>query len=116
MKLEEMQAAAERVAELMKLLANKNRLLVLCQLAEGEKSVGELARSLGVREPAMSQQLAVLRREGLVRPRRNAQTIYYALAREDVRRLMEFLYAIYCGDDAAEGESKRDVVTDPPER
>ena len=114
MKLEEMQAAAERVAELMKLLANKHRLLVLCQLVEGEKSVGELARSLGVREPAMSQQLAVLRREGLVRPRRNAQTIYYALAREDVRRLMEFLYATYCGD-AAEGEGKRDVVADPSE-
>jgi DNA-binding transcriptional ArsR family regulator len=51
----------------------------------------------------MSQQLAVLRREGLVRPRRDAQTIYYALARDDVRRLMEFLYATYCGDAADEG-------------
>jgi len=98
-----MEPAAERVAELMKLLANKHRLLVLCQLAEGEKSVGELARLLGVREPAMSQQLSVLRREGLVRPRRDAQTIYYALARDDVRRLMEFLYATYCGDAADEG-------------
>ena len=48
----------------------------------------------------MSQQLSVLRREGLVRPRREAQTIYYALARDDVRRLMEFLYATYCGDAA----------------
>jgi len=64
MKLQQMEAAAERVSELMKLLANKHRLLVLCQLAEGEKSVGELARLLGVREPAMSQQLSVLRREG----------------------------------------------------
>jgi DNA-binding transcriptional ArsR family regulator len=103
MKPEEMQAAAERVAELMKLLANKHRLLVLCQLAEGEKSVGELAGLLGMREPAMSQQLSVLRREGLVRPRREAQTIYYALARDDVRRLMEFLYVTYCGDAADEG-------------
>jgi DNA-binding transcriptional ArsR family regulator len=103
MKLEDMELAAERVSELMKLLANKHRLLVLCQLAEGEKSVGELARLLGVREPAMSQQLSVLRREGLVRPRRDAQTIYYALARNDVRRLMEFLYATYCGDAADEG-------------
>ena len=103
MKLEEMQVAAERVAELMKLLANKHRLLVLCQLAEGEKPVGELARLLGVREPAMSQRLAVLRREGLVRPRRAAQTIYYALARDDVRRLMEFLYATYCSDPAVIG-------------
>ena len=111
MKLQEMEVAAERVAELMKLLANKHRLLVLCQLAEGEKSVGELARLLGVREPAMSQQLAVLRREGLVRPQREAQTIYYSLARDDVRRLIEFLYATYCGDLAAQG-AKRDVVLD----
>jgi DNA-binding transcriptional ArsR family regulator len=104
MKVEGMELAAERVSELMKLLANKHRLLVLCQLAEGERSVGELARLLGVREPAMSQQLAVLRREGLVRPRREAQTMYYALARDDVRRLMEFLYATYCGDAAGQGD------------
>jgi DNA-binding transcriptional ArsR family regulator len=104
MKYYEMEPAAERVSELLKLLANKHRLLVLCQLADGEKSVGELARLLGVREPAMSQQLAVLRREGLVRPRRDAQTIFYGLARADVRRLMEFLYATYCGDAAGEGD------------
>jgi DNA-binding transcriptional ArsR family regulator len=115
MKLEDMKVAAERVSELMKLLANKHRLLVLCQLAEGEKSVGELARLLGVREPAMSQQLAVLRREGLVRPRRQAQTIHYALARDDVGRLMEFLYATYCGDAVAQGEN-HDVVLDIAER
>jgi DNA-binding transcriptional ArsR family regulator len=110
MKLQGMEAAAERVSEFMKLLANKHRLLVLCQLAEGEKSVGELARLLDVREPAMSQQLSVLRREGLVRPRREAQTIYYALARDDVRRLMEFLYATYCGDAAAQGVAHQDGV------
>jgi ArsR family transcriptional regulator, virulence genes transcriptional regulator len=109
MKLSDMERAAERVAELLKLLAHKHRLLVLCQLAEGEMSVGELARRLGVREPAMSQQLAMLRREGLVRPRREAQTIYYALARDDVRRLIEFLYATYCGPAAAEGEIDHDL-------
>jgi ArsR family transcriptional regulator, virulence genes transcriptional regulator len=110
MHLEDIQAAADRVSELMKLLANKHRLLVLCQLAEGEKSVGELARLLGMREPAMSQQLAVLRREGLIRPRREGQTIYYGLARDDVRRLMEFLYATYCGEGAGKGDG--DVGTD----
>jgi DNA-binding transcriptional ArsR family regulator len=103
MQLQDMEAAAARVSEIMKLLANKHRLLVLCQLVEGEKSVGELARLLSVREPAMSQQLAVLRREGLIRPRREAQTIYYELARDDIRRLMEFLYATYCGDAAGPG-------------
>ena len=64
----------------------------------------------------MSQQLAVLRREGLVRPRRAAQTIYYALARDDIRRLMEFLYATYCGDAAAQGEASSHVVPEPAER
>ena len=103
MKPTDMAAAAERVSEIMKLLANKHRLLVLCQLVEGEKSVGELARLLGVREPAMSQQLAVLRREGLVRPRREAQTIFYELARDDIRRLMEFLYTTYCGNAEGQG-------------
>lgn len=112
-----MEEVAERVSELMKLLANKHRLLVLCQLAEGEKSVGELARALGVREPAMSQQLAVLRREGLVRPRRAAQTIYYALARDDVRRLMEFLYATYCGPaTAGQGDENDDSRLDAGQR
>jgi DNA-binding transcriptional ArsR family regulator len=115
MNIGEMEQAAEQVAELMKLLANKHRLLVLCQLAEGEKSVGELARLLGVREAAMSQQLSVLRRVGVVRPRRAAQTIYYALARDDVRRLMEFLYATYCGDAAIQGEAHH-VVPDAVER
>lgn len=104
MKLRDMEVAAWRVSEIMKLLANKHRLLVLCQLVEGEKSVGELARLLRVREPAMSQQLAVLRREGLVRTRREAQTIYYGLARDDIRRLMEFLYATYCGDAGGQGD------------
>ncbi len=116
MNVTEMEMAAKSVAELLKLLANKHRLLVLCQLAEGEKPVGELARLLGVREAAMSQQLAVLRQEGLVRPRRAAQTIYYALARDDVRRLMEFLYATYCSGTAAIGEVKEDVVPELAER
>jgi DNA-binding transcriptional ArsR family regulator len=116
MKVNEMEAAAERVSELMKLLANKHRLLVLCQLAEGEKSVSELARLLGVREPAMSQHLSVLRREGLVRPRREAQTIYYALARDDVRGLMEFLYDTYCGDAAGEGAQDVDSELEAAQR
>ena len=110
-----MELAAERVAELMRLLANKYRLLVLCQLVDGEKSVGQLARLLGVREPAMSQQLSVLRREGLVRPRREAQTIYYALARDDIRRLMEFLYATYCSHPVDQQEAP-DVVLQPTQR
>ena len=103
MNVADMAATAGEVSELMKVLSNKHRLMVLCQLVDGEKSVGQLAKLLGLREPAMSQQLAMLRREGLVRPRREAQTIYYALARDDVRQLMAFLYDTYCREPVSEG-------------
>lgn len=91
-----MATAAEKVSDLMKVLSNKNRLMILCQLVEGERSVGELAELLGARGPAMSQQLALLRKDGLVKSRREGQTIYYGLAREDVSELMAFLYDTYC--------------------
>ena len=93
-----MESAAGEVTELMKVLSNRTRLLILCQLVKRERSVGELARLLDVREPAMSQHLALMRRDGLLRTRRDGQTIHYALARRDVVRLVEFLYDTYCGD------------------
>jgi len=91
-----MQATAPRVSELMKVLSNEHRLMILCQLGEGEKSVGELARLLGIRQATLSQQLTLLRKDGLVHPRREAQSIFYSLARDDVRKLMGFLYETYC--------------------
>jgi DNA-binding transcriptional ArsR family regulator len=97
MKAQDMQQTASQVSGLMKILSSENRLMILCQLVEGEKSVGTLAGLLGMRDAAMSQQLSLLRREGLVSTRREGQTIYYALARTDVRQLMEFLYATFCG-------------------
>ena len=100
MRLKDMEHAAGRVSGLMKMLSNKNRLLILCHLAAEEKSVGELADLVGVQTPAMSQQLALLRRDGLVSTRRDGQTIYYAVARGDVSRLTAFLYETYCGDNA----------------
>ena len=96
-----MEGAADQVSDLMKVLSNKNRLMILCQLAEGEKSVGELVDLLRARGPAMSQQLALLRKDGLVKTRRDGQTIYYSLARDDVSKLMAFLYDTYCGGRAA---------------
>lgn len=96
-----MEESADKVSDLMKVLSNKNRLMILCQLAEGEKSVGELVELLGARGPAMSQQLALLRKDGLVKTRRDGQTIYYSLARDDVSKLMAFLYDTYCGGHAA---------------
>jgi DNA-binding transcriptional ArsR family regulator len=102
MQVEHMEEAAERVSDLMKVLANKNRLMILCQLVEGERSVGELTDLLRLRGPAISQQLALLRKDGLVKTRRDGQTIFYSLARDDISRLMGFLYETYCGGrDAA---------------
>lgn len=102
MKTAEMRRAATEVSGLMKVLSNESRLMILCLLAEGEKSVSALARALDMRDSTVSQQLTLLRKDGLVRTRREAQTIHYSLARPDVRRLMEFLYAAYCGDAARE--------------
>ena len=87
-----MQGAAEEATELLKALANRNRLMTLCQLVGGEKSVGELADLLGIRDTAVSQQLALLRKDGLVASRRDAQTIYYRLASDEAGKVIETLY------------------------
>ena len=80
----------------MKVLSNEHRLMILCLLVEQERSVGDMARALDMRQAALSQQLALLRKDGLVNTRRDAQTIFYSLARDDVRALMGFLYETYC--------------------
>lgn len=97
MNVEEMTSAVEQAAELLKSLASRNRLLLLCHLVDGERSVGELARLIDARETAVSQQLALLRKDGLVRTRRNAQTIYYSLASAEAAKVIENLHGIYCG-------------------
>ncbi len=98
MKVNEMTDVAADVSELLKALSNTNRLLLLCQLTDQERSVGDLAGLVGMQMPAVSQHLALLRREGLVKGRRDGQTIYYSIAREDVREMMHFLYRTFCGD------------------
>ncbi|WP_417470577.1 ArsR/SmtB family transcription factor [Maricaulis sp.] len=92
----EMRPVAEGVADVMKTLAHPKRLLALCALVDQERSVGELAAALGVRDQAMSQQLAILRAKGLVTTRRENQTIYYRLASAEIRTIMESLYKTYC--------------------
>lgn len=103
-----MEQAADRATNLLKALASRTRLMVLCQLAEGEKSVGQLARRLGLRDAAVSQHLALLRKDGLVTPRREAQTIFYALTGDEARRIIEVLYDLYCetGDQATSPASR----------
>jgi ArsR family transcriptional regulator, virulence genes transcriptional regulator len=96
MNMIEMAVTAERVSELMKVLSSPKRLMILCQLVGVERSVGELAGLVGMRTAAVSQQLSLLRREGIVAARRQGQTIFYSLARDDVRGLIAFLYDTYC--------------------
>jgi ArsR family transcriptional regulator len=91
-----MAAAAGEAARLLKTLSHEGRLMVLCHLVEGEKSVGELEKLIGLSQSALSHHLALLREEELVATRREAQTIYYRLAAEEPRRVLELLHALYC--------------------
>lgn len=93
---EHMAAAAEEASELLRSLGNRHRLLILCQLTEGERSVGDLAEFLGLRDSTVSQHLSLLRRDGLVRSRRDGQTIWYSIASLPARRVLETLFEIFC--------------------
>lgn len=92
---------ARAASRFLKALSNENRLLLLCALAEGEKSVSELEQALGLRQPAISQQLARLRAEDLVAHRREGKSIYYSLASEEAGRIMELLYELFCRETEA---------------
>ncbi len=95
--LRELQARALRATRLLKAMSNPVRLLVLCQLAEGEKSVGELETVAKVSQSALSQHLALLRQRGLVRFRRAGQTVFYSLDGDEAPALLAALYQVYCG-------------------
>ena len=88
--------SAARVTDLLKAMANPSRLMILCQLAEGEKSVGEMESVIGLSQSGLSQHLAVLRRKRIVSTRREAQSIYYSLASKEVEEIMASLYRIFC--------------------
>ena len=92
-----MAAQAKRAAEFLKALAHQNRLMILCILSQGEKSVSELEEMLSLRQPTVSQQLARLRVDGLVATRRDGKTIYYSLASEEARVVVGALYEMFCG-------------------
>ncbi|AWK88669.1 ArsR/SmtB family transcription factor [Azospirillum thermophilum] len=87
-------------AALLKAMANERRLLILCQLGQGEQCVGELAGPVGLGQSALSQHLAKLRAEGLVATRRQGQTIFYRLASAEVAAVIEVLAGLYCGRPA----------------
>jgi ArsR family transcriptional regulator len=89
------QAAGQAVAAL-KVLANEDRLLLLCQLSQGEMSVSELEEVLGIRQPTLSQQLGVLRAEGVVDTRRDGKRIFYSVADARLLQVLAVLYDLYC--------------------
>lgn len=102
MDLEKMQESVHMATDLLKLLSHPERLMVLCQLKTGEHSVGQLARSLNIKQSPLSQHLARMRSEGVVSSRREAQTIYYSIAGEEAEKLVTVLYELFCtigGDD-----------------
>jgi DNA-binding transcriptional ArsR family regulator len=94
--VETMRNAAGAASELLKALANPHRLMIVCQLIEGPRSVGQLAEFLGIRDSTVSQHLALLRRDGLVSATREAQTIWYAISSPEAKALLETLYRLYC--------------------
>ena len=91
-----MAIAAGKASELMKTLGHKDRLMVLCHLTSGEKSVGQLARLLDIPQSPLSQHLARMRKESLVTTRREAQTIYYSIASEEAARMVGLMHELYC--------------------
>lgn len=94
--MQELHDMASHAVELLKAMANEWRLMILCQLAEGEKTVSELQETLGLSQSALSQHLAILRRERIVRSRKHAQSVSYSLSGDDASKVMETLHEVFC--------------------
>jgi DNA-binding transcriptional ArsR family regulator len=94
--LTELHDMAAHAVELLKAMANEWRLMILCQLSEGEKTVSELQDILGLSQSALSQHLAVLRRERIVRSRKEAQSVSYSLSGDDATKVMQTLHEVFC--------------------
>jgi len=99
--IQDLHEQADQAAGLMKTLSNTARLMILCQLVEGERSVAELEKNLDTKQPNVSQQLARLRMEGYVNSRRDGRTIFYSLADERVASVIRNLHATFCNIPAA---------------
>jgi DNA-binding transcriptional ArsR family regulator len=95
-KMEKLQQTADQAINLMKVLANKDRMILLCQISSGEKCVSELEEVTGIKQPTLSQQLTVLRNEAVVATRKDGKKVYYSLASEIAASLMDLLHEHYC--------------------
>ncbi|VTZ27831.1 Transcriptional activator HlyU [Methylocella tundrae] len=96
MNLDEFASRAGNAETFLKALANRHRLMILCELHKGEQSVGVLHEAIGLSQSALSQHLARLREDDLVRTRRESQTIYYSLASEEAQQVIALLYNLFC--------------------
>lgn len=108
--LDQINASANEAADLLAVLANANRLMVLCHLLKEEMAVGPLAEAVGMTQSALSQQLAKLRALKLVETRRNGRTIYYRLASREVAMILETLYGMFCSTDGADKPVARETT------
>lgn len=100
--IEQMRAAAGEATAMLRVLANEDRLLLLCQISQHELCVSELEAMLGIRQPTLSQQLAVLRNEGIVSTRRDGKNIYYQISDQRVLLILATLYGCYCNPTTKE--------------
>ena len=96
--IQRLRSSADQAHQLLKALANRD-LLLLCQLVDGERNVGELEELLGIVQPTLSQQLAVLRREGLVDTRREGKQVYYSVASREALAILHTLYGLFCAEE-----------------
>lgn len=104
--MDKMMTSACDASQLLKALSHEGRLMILCHLVTGEKSVTELEELLSARQAAVSQQLARLRLEGLVTPRREGKAIYYSLTDDRPKRILEVIYDMFCSvDQRADSQS-----------
>ncbi|MDD3447156.1 MAG: metalloregulator ArsR/SmtB family transcription factor [Zavarzinia sp.] len=104
---------ADRAAEFLKVLANANRLMIVCHLLGGEKSVSDLESELGIRQPTLSQQLGILREAGIVAGRRDAKSVIYHLADDRARPMVAVMNNLFCGGSATNGTVPADPETAP---
>ena len=102
----ELRKSAGEACSLLKVLANPERLLLLCQMTQGEHAVSELAAATGVEQPTLSQQLTVLRLNGLVATRREGKQVYYSITSQKALQVMQVLYTLYC----QQGHNEEDVT------
>jgi DNA-binding transcriptional ArsR family regulator len=107
---------AEAATNFMKSLANPNRLMIACALLEGERSVGDLETSLGLRQPSLSQQLAELRENGIVEARREAKQVFYRIADARAVALLATLHQIFCGETPHLGSAAPALPAAAPRR